>query len=366
MSDFDPNAAEVPAEFVDPEEGAELNDPKMGIEASTTSLRQMWSDWKCNAGSGGFANPKFFGRNIGGVAAPAEDAFKALEQALQSAGYKPSSSWAYNCRNIAGTDKASLHSYGIAIDLDPKVNPYSKGDPYSGKMKENHVKAALAIKNKKGQSIWAWGGSWRRPDRMHFQIDRDPSNVAVDWSTVPGGSGGGGGGDTVDLRKPDNKPIRTKDEEASPVAPIELIWPLTKGTKGYEVQQVQKQLLEWAPDGLPEHGADGAYGDESIELMKKFQKAAGLEPTGDADELVAMLLGGRLVQGVENELVTHFQKRLLAWNKGALPEHGADGDFGKETVDWLEKFQSAVGLDTKAAIDVACAIELGAVTHATA
>lgn len=347
----DPNAVEIPAEFLDPEGDAELDDPKLGIEASTTSLRQMWAEWECAKGTGKFVGSSLFGRNSGSIPVPAIDAYKAFAQALTSTGYEPKSAWSYVCRNISGSSKKSLHSYGVAIDIDPTLNPHAPGDKYSGKLQANHVDAVKAIKNKKGQSIWAWGGDWRKPDRMHFQIDRDPSNIEVDWSTVPGGGG-------VDLREP-VQPIRKEKKEEA--ATIELIWPLTKGAKGYEVQQIQKQLLAWDPNGLPEHGADGAYGDESIALMKKFQKAAGLEPTGDADELVAMLLGGRLVQGVENELVTTYQKRLMAWNSDALPEHGADGDFGKETVEWVKRFQTASGLEPSGGIDVACALKLGAV-----
>lgn len=126
------------------------------------------------------------------------DAFTAPERALRSAGYSPASAWAYNCRSIDGTDRYSLHSYGVAIDLDPVENPYTDGDPYSGKMKPHHVKAVLAIKNAGGRSIWSWGGNWRKPDRMHFQLDQGPTAIDVDWATVP--SGGSPTGTTVDGR----------------------------------------------------------------------------------------------------------------------------------------------------------------------
>ena len=189
MDDFVPTTDAMPEEFVDPEGDAELYDPKFSMEATTSDLRKMWGDWLCHEGSGKYADQHFFGKTIGGVPAAALDAFRALEQALKATGYKPSSSWAYNCRNIAGTKSYSLHSYGIAIDIDPKANPFSKGDPYSGKVKEQHVDAVLKIKNKRGHSVWSWGGKWKRRDRMHFQLDQDPSNVDVDWSTVPEGDG---------------------------------------------------------------------------------------------------------------------------------------------------------------------------------
>ncbi|MFT7598701.1 MAG: hypothetical protein ACI8TP_001625 [Acidimicrobiales bacterium] len=143
--DFAPSTNEVPNEFVDPEAGAELHDPGIALEATTTALRKMWSDWLCNKGPGKFANPKFFGKNIGGVPNVAVDAFKALETALTATGYRPNSAWAFNCRKIAGTNSPSLHSYGIAIDLDPAVNPFSSGDRYSGKIKVNHYGPGAAI-----------------------------------------------------------------------------------------------------------------------------------------------------------------------------------------------------------------------------
>ncbi len=187
MNDFVPTTEGMPEEFAEPESDAELHDPKLSMEATTGDLRKMWADWLCAKGPGKYANPIFFAKKIGGVPAVAEDAFRALEQALKSSGYQPKSAWAYNCRNIGGTKSYSLHSYGIAIDIDPSVNPYSSGDPYSGKFKSEHVEAVLAIKNAEGRRVWSWGGNWKKRDRMHFQLDQDPTGVDVDWSTVPGG-----------------------------------------------------------------------------------------------------------------------------------------------------------------------------------
>ena len=270
MDDFVPNTDNMPEEFADPEGDAELHDPALALEATTTALRNMWADWLCHKGSGRFADPKFFGKGIGGVPVVAVDAFKALEAALTSSGYEPSSSWAYNCRNIGGTDRYSLHSYGIAIDIDPSVNPFSTGDPHSGKIKANHVEAVLAIKNQKGQSVWSWGGNWKKRDRMHFQLDRDPNNVDVDWSTVPGGPPGG----------TDTTVVTQEEEEAV----------LKKGDKGEAVTRFQQRLLAWNPQALPEDGADGYYGNETIDWVKQYQTAMGLDATGNIDGVTAALL----------------------------------------------------------------------------
>ena len=161
----------------------------MGQQYSTTSLRSLWSNYLCKGG-GSWADVEMWGKGIGGVPAVTADAYKALQLALTDAGYCPpdraKSVWSYNCRMIAGTDSYSLHSYGIAVDLDPAQNPYSDGDPYSGWMKKSHVDAVMKIKTTSGRGLWYWGGYWSSSDRMHFQIDNTPDDCTPNWSTVPG------------------------------------------------------------------------------------------------------------------------------------------------------------------------------------
>lgn len=259
---------EVPEEFLDPEGHGEEQDPDLApeesdLETPTSSLRKLWSDWMCRKGGGDYADVVFFGKKIGGVPEPAVDAFRALEAALSSTGYEPRSRWAYNCRKIAGTSSYSLHSAGIAVDIDPKENPYDHGDKYSGKLKSHHVAAVLAIKNRLGQPVWAWGGDWKKPDRMHFQLDQGPLRVDVDWSTVPNVSSGGG----------------VREENV-----------LGKGSSGKAVVEFQNRLLVWDADALPQWGPDGDYGQETIVAVKRFQEEQGLNPTGDIDGVTAALL----------------------------------------------------------------------------
>ena len=104
----------IPPEFLEPEGDAERQDPDLVLETTSATLRALWKEWMCRRGDGSFADVEFFGRKIGGVPTPAVDAYQALEVALRSAGYKPDSRWAYNCRLIEGTDQPSLHSAGIA------------------------------------------------------------------------------------------------------------------------------------------------------------------------------------------------------------------------------------------------------------
>jgi len=260
----------IPPEFLEPEGDAERQDPDLVLETTSATLRRLWKEWMCRRGDGTFVDVEFFDRRIGGVPAPAVDAYRALELALGSAGYKPGSRWAYNCRLIEGTDQPSLHSAGIAVDIDPKENPYSDGDPFAGKIGPDHVAAALEIRNTDGARVWSWGGHWNTPDRMHFQLDTGPAAVDVDWDTVPGGRPEGAESGAMDV----------KEEEMV----------LSKGTKNGAVKRFQECLLAWDAKALPKDGADGVFGSETVDWVGRFQKSFGLEKTGVIDGVTAALL----------------------------------------------------------------------------
>lgn len=90
--------------------------------------------------------------------------FVALLDDLYAAGYRPLSIGGHNDRNIAGTNTPSLHSYGLAIDIDPNLNPVQYGGSNRHALPANV--AALAAKY--GLS---WGGSWKSyKDPMHFSV----------------------------------------------------------------------------------------------------------------------------------------------------------------------------------------------------
>jgi hypothetical protein len=72
-----------------------------------------------------------------------------------------------NARNIAGTDRPSAHSWGIAIDLAPDLSDYWRW---------RHG-AAISWRNRMPQAIvdafeaegFIWGGRWYHYDTMHFE-----------------------------------------------------------------------------------------------------------------------------------------------------------------------------------------------------
>jgi hypothetical protein len=88
---------------------------------------------------------------------------------------------AFNCRDIPGTGRWSLHAYGRAIDLNPLLNPYidhtgafqpKNAAPYLDRNLTNpgllhDGDAAVRVFTDHG---WRWGGYWRTPkDYQHFE-----------------------------------------------------------------------------------------------------------------------------------------------------------------------------------------------------
>jgi hypothetical protein len=93
---------------------------------------------------------------------------------------------AFNCRDITGQPgKFSNHSWGRAIDINPLVNPYVKGDtvlPPTGRQYLDRTRAypggiaagsyIVRLFERHG---WTWGGSWK--DRQDYQHFEKPASV---------------------------------------------------------------------------------------------------------------------------------------------------------------------------------------------
>jgi len=88
---------------------------------------------------------------------------------------------AFNCRDITGRPgKFSNHSWGRAIDINPRINPYLKGDkvlPPEGRryldrsrVYPGGISAGSYIVELFAQHGWTWGGNWKdRQDYQHFE-----------------------------------------------------------------------------------------------------------------------------------------------------------------------------------------------------
>ncbi len=90
---------------------------------------------------------------------------------------------AFNYRVVAGSKTLSLHSYGLAVDINPLLNPYVKSDgsispesgaeyadrtrDFEGKIDHDDLCYKLFIEHG-----WTWGGNWKNSkDYQHFSKD---------------------------------------------------------------------------------------------------------------------------------------------------------------------------------------------------
>ena len=81
---------------------------------------------------------------------------------------------AFNYRCVPGTDRLSRHSYGLAIDINPLLNPYYSGGEVSpaGAVYDSSVTGTLYGEHPVVRLFktlgWRWGGDWNEPDYQHF------------------------------------------------------------------------------------------------------------------------------------------------------------------------------------------------------
>lgn len=99
------------------------------------------------------------------VAGPYADRFQGLLYDLEDAGYavNANQSGGYNPRNIRGTNTPSQHSSGRAVDINWTDNPRGA---------RGKIPADLARDLAKKHGM-VWGGDWKNPDDMHFEVARD-------------------------------------------------------------------------------------------------------------------------------------------------------------------------------------------------
>ncbi len=118
---------------------------------------------------------------------------------------------AFNCRKISNSDKISIHAYGLAIDVNPELNPFLVTSFEEGKnsipvsppkgmlyVNRTNIRAGMVetilnennetvidIFAKNGFSIW--GGKWNDPiDLHHFQVTREQAEALASLSYEEG------------------------------------------------------------------------------------------------------------------------------------------------------------------------------------
>ncbi|MGI8793654.1 MAG: peptidoglycan-binding protein [Acidimicrobiales bacterium] len=151
---------------------------------------------------------------------------------------------------------------------------------------------------------------------------------------------------------------------------------LSYGSRGSAVQKLQQQLM--AAGITVRGGADGIYGVQTQDAVRRYQQAKGLSATGTADAATQAALAGRgassapaapattgyvgLAVGSRGPRVTELQKALQA--TGLVVRGGADGIFGPNTRSSLVVFQRVNGLAQTGTVDATSARILGLGTRA--
>lgn len=88
---------------------------------------------------------------------------------------------AFNFRKVLGTNHLSWHAYGLAIDLNPQINPYILASgvvlPENGEAYVNRNQSTKGMIHEDSPIVeifksrgWEWGGDWDVvKDYQHFQ-----------------------------------------------------------------------------------------------------------------------------------------------------------------------------------------------------
>lgn len=132
-----------------------------------------------------------------------------------------------------------------------------------------------------------------------------------------------------------------------------------KGNRSDLVKEIQNNLNYL---GYSAGGADGIFGNNTVNAVKSFQKANGLSQTGIVYESTRSLILNKVndkksnttaskviaQSGSKGQVVKNIQTALnkLGYNSGT-----ADGIFGKNTINAVKAFQKAKGLTQTGIVD---------------
>lgn len=216
--------------------------------------------------------------------------FKALFERTEKMGYniraagdgRCGGTWGVACRSIRGTNKASNHSWGLAVDINAPCNPMSN--------------TFISDIPPKVVSMWEkcdfyWGGRYSpRHDPMHFEYLGKPSDVDESLSKVPGG------GSTIKPKPPPTKPPPKKSWQEEIIDKMDVIDlrrvdPRNAGTyvRSHEVLHLQGLLLAhgYGPRGITgtnkrPDGIGGPYTKRYVDAWQRKTKTGNSNGTADS------------------------------------------------------------------------------------
>lgn len=251
--------------------------------------------------AGGSSYPK--GRVLLKVHPRARQAFRALAATMLAYGYRfeETAGGTCVCRIITGGTDTSPHAHGVAIDINPSRNRYQhavgavdfpdtdhkEGALQWGKvtdMPPAMVRAIEAIKTANGQQVFEWGGRWWNiKDAMHYELHTAPANLAtgINLNTVKGWPAyvAWEGGTPA----PAPTPAPTPDLEEDDMLGFDIGTAGEPAVKGARAKALQLMLLDRGMK-LPQHGADGAAGDETRKALHDWKVREGITAATSAGE----------------------------------------------------------------------------------
>lgn len=123
------------------------------------------------------------------VAVETTEAWRALDQVMQKYRYDVRSrdTGGYACRNVRVGGPPSLHSFGIACDINWNTNHLRRDNVLVTDMPRKMIDDIVAIRTQGGAGIFSWGGDFRTfKDAHHFEIFASPHELSagIDWATV--------------------------------------------------------------------------------------------------------------------------------------------------------------------------------------
>ena len=185
----------------------------------------------------------------------------------------------FNCREITGGSGFSVHSWGMAIDINPVENPYIRDGVVLPPASEAYldrldVRPGMIVDGDLVVEAFAsigftWGGDWERlKDYQHFEI-ADPAAAILEQDRVCASY----------KENPGEYPVRLCQS-------------------GLAVENVQAELVRQGFD----IEIDGYFGTATEAAVRQFQSDAGLEADGLVGPLTwPALLDGSLIDGDSDE-----------------------------------------------------------------
>lgn len=232
----------------------------------TSELRVLWAP-PC---SGPWAKISLNGQGKVSVRPAITEAVKALNSSLIAFNYvtRAHDTGAFNCRPIASSGLPSLHSYGIALDINWQTNPFQR--KLKTDMPREMVNAILAIRTNNGRQVWGWGGNYSgNKDAMHYEIVCSPRDLAtgINWSTVKGRETPDPGPASPVIPQPDPN-VANLIAIAKGIAEAKKKV-LRQGDKGDAVKWLQAGINKLSGANL---AVDGDFGGRTTEAVKNLQR----------------------------------------------------------------------------------------------